>query len=87
MPRNSLSGGFRAVLWHQGESDAIAQMTQAETYNNLRKLIIDLNRDLGFTAAGITVPWFVAKVAYYPISRAAQPHRWGRDRRHRRTVR
>ena len=69
----SLSGGFRAVLWHQGESDAISQMTQAETYNNMRKLIIDLNRDLGFTAAGITVPWFVAKAAYYPISRALLP--------------
>ena len=57
--------GFRAVLWHQGESDA----NQADTtrtlagnlyHDYLAKLIRDSRRAIGWDA-----PWFVAQVSYH----------------------
>jgi hypothetical protein len=51
--------GFRAVLWHQGESDI---EMPAETYaDGLGKIIADFR-----SAAGWDMPWFVARASYHP---------------------
>lgn len=57
--------GFRAVLWHQGESDA-NQKDQTRTLPGnlyqayLTRIIQDSNR-----VAGWPIPWFVAQVSYH----------------------
>lgn len=57
--------GFRAALWHQGESDA-KQKDATRTLSGplyreyLEKLIRDTRKDLGWE-----VPWFVAKASYH----------------------
>jgi hypothetical protein len=53
--------GFRAVLWHQGESDALSG-TSTELYSErLNSLIAQSREDAGFD-----VPWGVAIAAYLP---------------------
>lgn len=57
--------GFRAVLWHQGESDANQKDTtrtlSGKLYRDyLEKLIRDTRKDLGWE-----VPWFVARASYH----------------------
>jgi len=57
--------GFRAVLWHQGESDANQKDTTrtlaGKLYREyLEKIIRDSRRDTGFEA-----PWFVAQASYH----------------------
>ena len=51
--------GFRAVLWHQGESDA--GMPAAQYADGLGQIIRDFR-----AAAGWDMPWFVAHAAYRP---------------------
>jgi hypothetical protein len=57
--------GFRAVLWHQGESDA-KQADDSRTLAGkfytqyLEQLIRDSRREIGWEA-----PWFVAQVGYH----------------------
>jgi Carbohydrate esterase, sialic acid-specific acetylesterase len=51
-------GGFRAILWHQGESDVA--MTVDEYHGKL-KTIIEASKK----AAGWEFPWFVAQVSYH----------------------
>ncbi|MBP3954093.1 prolyl oligopeptidase family serine peptidase [Gemmata sp. G18] len=75
--------GFRAVLWHQGESDANqkdpTRTLQGKLYREyLEKLIRDTRKDIGWDA-----PWFVAQVSYHvpgdeaaPDIRAAQASLW-----------
>jgi len=75
--------GFRAVLWHQGESDAkqaAADRTlSGEFYRQyLEQLIRDSRQAIGWDA-----PWFVAQVSYHnpgdtasPDIRAAQKATW-----------
>ncbi len=75
--------GFRAVLWHQGESDANQQDPTRTLAGNLyreflEKLIRDSRREIGWDA-----PWFVAQVSYHvpgdeasPDIRAAQASLW-----------
>jgi len=75
--------GFRAVLWHQGESDANqkdpARTLPGELYRKfLEQLIHDSCRE-----AGWEFPWFVAQVSYHtpddpgsPDIRAAQQALW-----------
>ncbi len=57
------SHGFRAVLWHQGESDWRQpeghEIPLAEYRQDLAELIADSR-----AAAGWPVPWFVAQVSY-----------------------
>lgn len=55
--------GIKAVLWHQGESDAIAQ-TSAETYKERLLSVINSSRE----EAGYTIPWVIAKAAFHPQS-------------------
>ncbi len=57
--------GFRAVLWHQGESDAnqsdATRTLRGDLYRKyLEKLIHDSRRDIGWKA-----PWFVAQASYH----------------------
>ena len=70
--------GFRAVIWHQGESDSHEppdrQITPA-TYRQYLQRIIESSR----ASAGWLVPWFVAQASYHsqtdigwPELRAAQ---------------
>jgi alpha-L-fucosidase len=75
--------GVRAVLWHQGESDANQQDPTRTLSGNLyrqylERLIRDSRRELGWDA-----PWFVAQVSYHvpgdeasPEIRAAQKALW-----------
>jgi hypothetical protein len=75
--------GFRAVLWHQGESDANQQdptrTLPGQLYRQyLEQLVRDSRRELGWEA-----PWFVAQVSYHvpgdeasPDIRAAQQSLW-----------
>lgn len=57
--------GFRAVLWHQGESDAnqkdATRTLPGKLYREyLEKVIKDSRREIGWDA-----PWFVAQVSYH----------------------
>jgi hypothetical protein len=57
--------GFRAVLWHQGESDAnqkdATRTLSGKLYREyLEKIICDSRRDIGWSA-----PWFVAQASYH----------------------
>ncbi len=74
--------GFRAVLWHQGESDSHQPPEHeitAETYRRmLEHLILAVRR-----GAGWNVPWFVAQATYHtpedtscPPIREAQRSLW-----------
>ena len=75
--------GFRAVLWHQGESDANqkdgTRTLPSELYREyLEKLIRGSRTDIGWDA-----PWFVAQVSYHGPGdeasadiRAAQASLW-----------
>ena len=77
------TNGFRAVLWHQGESDANQGDPQrtlsGDLYRKyLEQLIRDSRREIGWDA-----PWFVAQVSYHvpgdeasPDIRAAQKALW-----------
>ncbi len=69
-------GGFRAVLWHQGESDVTMP---AEEYTRKMTALIQETR----RAVGWEVPWFVAQVSYhnpnqvsFPAPRAGQKKLW-----------
>lgn len=75
--------GFRAVLWHQGESDANqkdpTRTLPGSLYREyLEKIIRESRRETGWN-----VPWFVAQVSYHlpgdeasPDIRAAQASLW-----------
>jgi hypothetical protein len=74
--------GFRALLWHQGESDAHQKPEHgisADEYGILLKRVIQASR----AQAGWDFPWFVAQVSYHvpddpsaPEIRAAQASLW-----------
>jgi len=53
--------GVRAVLWHQGESDASAELSTEQTYENMGAIISQSRAD-----AGWSVPWYVALASYLP---------------------
>lgn len=68
--------GFRAVLWHQGESDI--EMSTEEYYDKLKR-VIETSR----TEAGWEIPWVVAQVSYhnpdkpsFDTTRSAQARLW-----------
>jgi len=75
--------GFRAILWHQGESDARqadgSHTLPGRMYRQfLGDLIRDVRREIGWEA-----PWFVAQASYHtpddpgsPDIRAAQRALW-----------
>ena len=57
--------GFRAVLWHQGESDGATP--QAEYYSRLKTVIEQSNRQ-----AGWSFPWIVAQLGAVPTRKAKE---------------
>lgn len=74
--------GFRALLWHQGESDAhqpSGHEISGDEYRALMRRLIAASR----AAAGWNFPWFVAQVSYHkpddpsaPEIREAQASLW-----------
>jgi hypothetical protein len=52
-------GGFRAVLWHQGESDAIGGVSTDDYIARLTNVIKTSKQQ-----AGWEFPWFIAQVSY-----------------------
>lgn len=64
--------GFRALLWHQGESDAhqsAGHQISADTYTRMMtQLITSARRD-----AGWDFPWFVALATYHSPSDTSAP--------------
>jgi hypothetical protein len=75
-------GGFRALLWHQGESDSHQQPQYdipADVYRQLLERVIRTSRQ----RAGWEFPWFVAQASYHtpndpscPPIREAQAALW-----------
>ena len=59
-------GGFRAVLWHQGESDW--GMSADEYAERLTAVV-----QSGQRAAGWSFPWFVAQASYHSPTAPADP--------------
>jgi len=59
--------GVRAVLWHQGESDAL-ESTSAVTYAQRLSNIVTRAR----AAAGWSVPWGIAEASFHPSASRAQ---------------
>lgn len=55
--------GARAVLWHQGEADALNQTTREEYADTLAQIIEQSRAD-----AGYDVPWGIAQAAYLPFT-------------------
>jgi len=54
-------GGFRAILWHQGESDSLNGTTAAAYASGLTTIINQSRADAGFN-----VPWGIALVSWHP---------------------
>lgn len=61
------ANGFRAVLWHQGESDAIANTSAATYANRLNSVIAQSRIDAAWQA-----PWYIAEAAFHPATNLAQ---------------
>ncbi len=64
-------GGFRGLLWHQGESDSthldgVTRTTQADYYLRLKTVIQSSQTD-----AGWAFPWFVARASWWPLDTVA----------------
>ena len=55
--------GIKAVLWHQGESDAISG-TSSEQYMNDLLTVVESSRE----DAGYNIPWVIARAAYHTQS-------------------
>lgn len=75
--------GFRAVLWHQGESDANQQDPTRTLPGNLYREYLARVIRQSRRAIGWEAPWFVAQVSYHvpgdeasPDIRAAQASLW-----------
>ena len=75
--------GFRAVLWHQGESDANQRDTSRTLPGKLYREYLELLIRESRRACGWEAPWFVAQVSYHvpgdessPDIRAAQASLW-----------
>jgi len=61
------NGGFKAVLWHQGESDTLASTASAMYATRLKAIIDQSRKDAGFAA-----PWLIAGAAYHPQGKLEQ---------------
>ena len=54
-------GRFRAVLWHQGESDAVAGTSASDYQSRLEAIIAQFATDVG-----TPVPWLVSNASFTP---------------------
>ncbi len=75
--------GFRAVLWHQGESDANQKDPSRTLPGKLYRAYLEQLIRASRRALGWEAPWFVAQVSYHepgdegsPDIRAAQASLW-----------
>jgi len=59
--------GFKAFLWHQGESDAIANTTPAVYQTRLNSVISQSRVD-----AGWSVPWYISEASFHPYTSLSQ---------------
>lgn len=64
--------GFRALLWHQGESDANQPTGHQISPEQYRKMIIQLIR-AARKRAGWKFPWFVAEATYHTPQDPSSP--------------
>jgi hypothetical protein len=64
--RLSVLGYVRAVLWHQGETDAREGLREDEYVDAFVRLVEALRNDTGSSP-----PWLVARVSFLPRNRAA----------------
>jgi hypothetical protein len=64
--------GFRAVLWHQGESDANQAPEHQITAPQYRQMMVELIRATR-KAAGWKMPWFVAETTYHNPADTGSP--------------
>jgi len=55
--------GFRAALWHQGESDSIGGVTAATHSGYLNAMVSQSRID-----AGWIIPWYLAEASFHPSS-------------------
>lgn len=67
-------GGFRALLWHQGESDSThvpgtTRTSRQDYYNRLANVIVSSRAD-----AGWAFPWFVARASRWPLETTGDPN-------------
>ncbi len=65
------NGGFRGVLWHQGETDSshtagTARTAKQDYYDRLKRVIQTSQTD-----AGWTFPWFIARASEWPLDNPA----------------
>jgi hypothetical protein len=77
--------GFRALLWHQGESDSHQPAEHEIDANSYRSMMVNLIR-ASRKEAGWDFPWFVAQATYHtpddpscPPIRDAQRSLWQSD--------
>ncbi|MEQ1828110.1 MAG: sialate O-acetylesterase [Pirellula sp.] len=77
------TAGFRAVLWHQGESDANQRDTTRTLAGNLYREYLTTVIQVSRREIGWPSPWFVAQASYHvpgdeasPDIRAAQASMW-----------
>jgi hypothetical protein len=61
------AGGFRAILWHQGESDSIANISTNTHAARLASIIAQSRLD-----AGWRLPWYIAEAAFHPVTDLSQ---------------
>lgn len=61
------ASGFRAVLWHQGESDSIASVDAATHASRLGSIISQSRID-----AGWTIPWYISEASFHPDTNLSQ---------------
>lgn len=61
------ASGFRAVLWHQGESDSIANVDAATHAARLTAIITQSRTD-----AGWPIPWYVSEASFHPSTNLSQ---------------
>jgi hypothetical protein len=61
------AAGFRAVLWHQGESDSIANVDAATHASRLGSIISQSRTD-----AGWTIPWYISEASFHPDTNLSQ---------------
>jgi len=64
--------GFRALLWHQGESDAHQAPEHSISADQYRAMMIELIR-AAHKSAGWNFPWFVAEATYNTPSKTVDP--------------
>jgi len=68
------SGGFRALLWHQGESDSNQKPEHQISGDDYRRMLQHIIRE-SRREAGWDFPWFVAAATYSPKSSTSAPIR------------